>query len=137
MSHARPDHGVSDLIRERLVVSEDCRGFVTATSFKPFIPLGFNYDRDYRMRLLEDYWDSEWDTIVRDFAEMKALGANVVRIHLQFAKFMRGPDELNAASLKRLGRLLALAERTGVYLDLTGLGCYRKADVPAWYRLPR
>ena len=133
LSHSIPDHGVSDLIRERLVVSEDCRGFVTATSFKPFIPLGFNYDRDYRMRLLEDYWESEWDTIEEDFAEMKALGANVVRIHLQFAKFMRGPEELNAASLKRLGRLLTLAERTGLYLDLTGLGCYRKTDVPAWY----
>ena len=127
------DQNASGGIRERIVVSEDYRGFVTATSSKPFIPLGFNYDRDYRMRLLEDYWESEWDTIEQDFAEMKALGANVVRIHLQFAKFMRGPDELNAASLERLGRLLTLAERTGLYLDLTGLGCYRKTDVPAWY----
>src|SRR5262249_38747475 len=28
---------------------------------------------------------------------------------------------------------LALAEKTGIYLDLTGLGCYHKPDVPAWY----
>jgi hypothetical protein len=26
-----------------------------------------------------------------------------------------------------------LAERNGLYLDLTGLGCYHKKDVPAWY----
>ena len=26
-----------------------------------------------------------------------------------------------------------MAERTGLYLDLTGLGCYHKQDVPAWY----
>ena len=26
-----------------------------------------------------------------------------------------------------------VAERTGLYLDLTGLGCYHKQDVPAWY----
>src|SRR5262249_20217329 len=26
-----------------------------------------------------------------------------------------------------------LAERERLYLDLTGLGCYHKADVPAWY----
>jgi hypothetical protein len=29
---------------------------------------------------------------------------------------------------------MGLLERTGLYLDLTGLGCYyRKADVPAWH----
>jgi hypothetical protein len=26
-----------------------------------------------------------------------------------------------------------LAEQTGLYLDLTGLGCYHKQDVPQWY----
>jgi hypothetical protein len=26
-----------------------------------------------------------------------------------------------------------LSEKTGVYLDLTGLACYRPADVPTWY----
>ena len=28
---------------------------------------------------------------------------------------------------------MRLAEQTGLYLDLTGLGCYHKQDVPAWY----
>jgi hypothetical protein len=28
-----------------------------------------------------------------------------------------------------------LAEKTGLYLDLTGLGCYHKKDVPPWYDL--
>ncbi|HEV3256401.1 MAG TPA: cellulase family glycosylhydrolase, partial [Gemmataceae bacterium] len=36
-------------------------------------------------------------------------------------------------ALDRLGKLLALAERLRLYLDLTGLGCYHKKDVPAWY----
>src|SRR5262249_52771029 len=27
----------------------------------------------------------------------------------------------------------AWAEKTGLYLDLTGLGCYHKKDVPGWY----
>jgi len=57
----------------------------------------------------------------------------VVRIHLQVAKFMDGPAEPNEASLGRLARLVKLAEQTGLYLDLTGLGCYHKHDVPAWY----
>ena len=36
-------------------------------------------------------------------------------------------------SLNQLGKLLRLAESQHLYLDLTGLGCYHKKDVPAWY----
>lgn len=64
---------------------------------------------------------------------MRQLGANVVRIHLQLGKFMQGPANPNIASLDQLSRLLKLAERERLYLDLTGLACYHKADVPAWY----
>jgi len=42
-------------------------------------------------------------------------------IRLQVAKSMKRPDELNAVSVEGLGRLLTLAERTGLYLDLTGI----------------
>lgn len=71
--------------------------------------------------------------IVEDFQEMKDLGATVVRIHLQFGKFMDSPDKPNQHSLQQLARLVALAEEVGLYLDLTGLGCYHKQDVPPWY----
>lgn len=114
-------------------VADGRRSFVLATSGKVFVPWGFNYDHDENGRLLEDYWEAEWPKIVQDFQEMKQLGANVVRIHLQFGKFMAGPDEPNAAALKQLQRLLRLAEQDGLYLDLTGLACYRKKDVPPWY----
>jgi hypothetical protein len=114
-------------------VSADTRGFVDTQTGKPFVPWGFNYDRDHKMRLLEEYWETEWTTVAEDFREMKALGANVVRIHLQLAKFMTAPDQANDRALAQLRKLLALAEETGLYLDLTGLACYRKADVPAWF----
>jgi hypothetical protein len=64
---------------------------------------------------------------------MKALGARVVRVHLQFGKFMDGPERPSPAALDRLEKLLALAEENRLYLDITGLACYRKKDVPAWY----
>ena len=64
---------------------------------------------------------------------MKQLGANGVRVHLQFAKFMDAADRPNENALDRLGRLVKLAENAGLYLDLTGLACYRKQDVLAWY----
>ena len=114
-------------------VSDDGRGFVLEEDRRPFLAWGFNYDHDEDGRLLEDYWESEWSKVEEDFREMKTLGANVVRIHPQFGKFMKGPAEPNPAALDRFRRLVALAERVQLYLDVTGLGCYHKQDVPPWY----
>ena len=118
---------------ERIVVDKEKRGFSHEISARPFVPWGFNYDHDARGRLIEDYWHDEWPMIERHFAQMKKLGANVVRIHLQFGKFMDAADKPNASNLEQLGKLLKLAEKEGLYLDLTGLGCYHKKDVPEWY----
>jgi hypothetical protein len=114
-------------------VGPDGRHFVFAGSGARFVPWGFNYDRDFSHRLLESYWKAEWPTVVEDFREMKALGANTVRIHLQLGRFMNSPDEPNRENLGLLARLLSLAEEEGLYLDLTGLGCYDRAEVPGWY----
>ena len=113
--------------------AKDGKGFVLSPSGRPFTPWGFNYDRDSNFRLIEDYWDTEWATVEQDFGEMKNLGANVVRVHLQFAKFMKSPSEVNESNLERLRQLVDLAEKDRLYLDITGLGCYRKQDIPGWY----
>jgi hypothetical protein len=122
-----------DLERETVAASADRRGFVLVPSGRTFTPWGFNCDHDRAGRLLEEYWETEWPTVAEDFREMKALGANVVRVHLQFGRFMRAPHQPNADALRRLARLLALAHEVGLRLDLTGLGCYEKSAVPAWY----
>lgn len=116
---------------ERIAVSPDHRGFVFVNSGKHFHPWGFNYGNDNR--LIEDFWDDHWDTVELDFKKMKSLGANVARVHLQFGKFMDGPAKPNAHALRQFSRLLRLAEKTRMYLDITGLACYRPADSPAWY----
>lgn len=113
--------------------SSDGTHFVRATSETRFVAWGFNYDHDDDGRLIEDYWEGEWATVEEDFREMKALGANLVRVHLQLGKFMTDARQSNPAALARLARLVRLAEETGLYLDLTGLGCYHKRDVPSWY----
>ncbi len=114
-------------------VAPDGDGFVRTDTGERFVAWGFNYDHDHAGRLLDDYWQAEWPTVVEDFAEMKALGANVVRIHLQVARFLAAPGRLHDNALERLAQLVALAESTGLYLDVTGLGCYHKRDVPPWY----
>jgi hypothetical protein len=118
-------------------VSDDGKSFVTAESSGGVQLWGVNYDHDGDNRLLEDYWHDEWPTVVEDFREIKSLNSNCVRIHLQFGRFMKTAEEPNAENLARLGKLVELAEEQGLYLVVTGLGCYHKQDVPAWYdKLP-
>jgi len=88
-------------------VADGGRAFVLEGAGRPFVPWGFNYDHDGSGRLIEDYWDDEWQRVEADFREMRSLGANVVRVHLQVGRFMDGPAEPNPG--------------------------YHKADVPAWY----
>ncbi|HEX3717753.1 MAG TPA: cellulase family glycosylhydrolase [Verrucomicrobiae bacterium] len=118
---------------DRIAISPDGKRFVHAGSGALFHPWGFNYDRDTSGRLLEDYWQQEWPVVEKDFTAMKVLGADVVRIHLQVGKFMQSPRESNPHSLQQLTRLLKLAKDNGLYLDITGLGCYNRKDVPAWF----
>lgn len=116
---------------ERVAVAKDGRSFVLRASGNKFTPWGHNYGRPDQ--LLEDFWTTDWEGVVADFREMKQLGTNVVRVHLQLGKFMESPTKTNGAALDQLDKLLQLAEETGLYLDITGLGCYRPADVPKWY----
>ncbi|MFW6059626.1 MAG: cellulase family glycosylhydrolase [Phycisphaeraceae bacterium] len=118
---------------ELIRVSDDGAHFVGAETDERIVMWGFNYDHDTSGRLIEDYWHDEWNTLVKDFNEMKALGANVVRVHLQLPQFMDTAEQPNEANLARLEKLVQLAEETGLYLNLTGLGCYHKQDVPDWY----
>ena len=118
---------------EPVKIDSKGNGFELANSKTPFLIKGVNYDRDYKHRLIEDYWHEEWDTIVEDFSEMKNMGINAVRIHLQFEKFVPKPKTLNGKEIDRLKDLLKMAEEKGIYLNLTGLGCYHKNKVPDWY----
>ncbi len=114
-------------------VSDDGTHFVCGPSAERFVVWGVNYDHDRSGRLLDEYWTDEWATVVADFQEIKALGANCVRIHLQLGKFLDAPDKPNEDSLSQLSKLVQLAEVNGLYLDLTGLACYHKQNIPPWY----
>jgi len=118
---------------QHIRVADDQTHFVRSGSGERFVVWGVNYDHDNAGRLLDEYWDGEWETVVEDFDEIKALGANCVRIHLQLGKFMEAPDKPNVQALERLAKLLELAEQKRLYLDITGLACYHKKNIPAWF----
>ncbi len=129
---ARASDGPAEMPRVR--VSEDGKQFVLAGAGKTFTPWGFNYLGQFG-KLAEDDWHTAegWKRIDRDFGEMRKLGANVVRWHLQFETFVKAPDKVDAAQLGRLKDVLKLARKHGLYLDLTGLNCFRLNRIPAWY----
>lgn len=106
--------------------------FVHGDSGKPFTPWGFNYVGDFG-RIVEEYWAEDWPRVEKDFREMRSLGANVVRLHLQVGTYMQTPQQVDAAELQRLKQILDLAQETGLYLDITGLNCFHLASVPAWF----
>ncbi|MEO6820026.1 MAG: cellulase family glycosylhydrolase [Ginsengibacter sp.] len=102
-----------------------------------FIPWGVNYTNTNELRLMDDNWNDPvtWEIIKQDFREMKALGVNVIRIHLQYNRFMVNATTPNQQALSRLKDLIIFAGTYGLYLDITGLGCYIKEDVPSWYTM--
>jgi predicted acyl esterase len=116
----------------RVRVSDDGKRFVLADSGQSFTPWGFNYLGEFG-HLIEESWDKDWPRLERDFREMRKLGANVVRIHLQFGTYMKGPNEFDRVQFDRLRKLLDLARNVGVYVDVTGLCCYRLKQIPDWY----
>ena len=113
---------------QTIAVSPDKQGFLFAPSGKRFVAWGNNYALDLMERLAHDP-----GRIERDFAEMKAAGANVVRIHPEMPAFFAGPDQIDTSAIERLQSLLGIAQRHGLYLHITGLACYRMKGRMAWY----
>lgn len=125
--------GLTTAALEPIRVSDDGTHFVRGETGERFVVWGVNYDHDDAGRLLDEYWIEHWPTVVEDFREIRELGANCVRVHLQFGEFMDSPERPSAAALKQLAKLVQIAERTGLYLDVTGLACYHKQNIPEWY----
>ncbi len=100
-----------------------------------FFPWGFNYTNPDGVALIEDNWlqPAVWETIKEDFIEMKELGANVIRLHLQYHQFIREDETKNQAAFDRLKELVSYAQEQSLYLDITGLAAYRMSDQPASY----
>ena len=122
-------HGAFAAEMESVRVAADQKAFVLSPSGERFVPWGHNYASvDIMQRLA-----SEPDRIEREFAEMKAAGTNVVRIHPEMPHLLTGPNQADPMALGQLKTLLSIAEESGIRVMITGLACYQIKDRMAWY----
>lgn len=56
-----------------------------------------------------------------------------MRIHPELPRILDKPDVASENGIAGIQRLLAIAEKTGIYLKITGLANYTIADRPEWY----
>lgn len=113
----------------KITVSADGRGFVTAAG-QPFVPLGVNYFRPGTGWAPQVWKQFDADATRRDFAVMKDLGVNCVRVFLTYGSFFTSPDRLDPEGLAKLDRFLEIAEEAGIYVHPTGPDHWE--GIPSW-----
>jgi hypothetical protein len=117
---------------ERVARSADGSGFVGAVSGKPFAFWATGMFLRFSM---------DWNEIVENVRELRRMGFNSVRVLIQTEEILVAPASPgalptgNAFALARLADLFALAEQTGLYMDLTGLGIEDEADTATWFNV--
>lgn len=104
----------------KILIAKAAGGFVTEAG-KPFVPFGVNYYRPGTGWAPQIWKQFDPEATRKDFARMKDLGVNCVRVFLTFQSFYTDPGELRTEGLAKFDRFLALAEETGIYVHPTGL----------------
>jgi hypothetical protein len=104
------------------------RGFVAGG--KPFVPIGVTYYRPGTGWAPQVWKKFDAETTRGDFARMKALGVNCVRVFLSYGSFLMEPDALSPDGLAKFDRFLAIAEEAGIYVHPTGPDHWE--GLPAW-----
>lgn len=113
----------------KIRVDADGRGFVTDAG-KPFVPFGVNYYRPDTGWAPQIWKAFDADVTRRDFATMKSLGVNCVRVFLTFGSFFSEPSGLDATGRAKFDQFLAMAEDSGIYVHPTGPDHWE--GVPQW-----
>lgn len=114
---------------ETVQLSPDKSGFVLHPSGERYIPWGNNYAS---VDLLERF-ARDPARVEREFAEMRAAGTRVARIHPEMPRLLTGPDKADPAALEQLAQILRIAEKSDIHLMITGLACYQIAHRLDWY----
>ncbi len=122
-------HGAWAADMETVKIASDKKGFALSPSGNRYVPWGHNYASvDILERLAKDP-----ERVEREFAEMKAAGTTVARIHPELPRILTGPNKADPQALAQLRKLIKIAEKSGIHLKITGLACYKIKDRAEWY----
>jgi len=99
---------------------------------KPFVPFGVNYYRPGTGWAPQLWKKFDAEATRKDFARMKQLGVNCVRVFLTYGSFFMESDSLEAEGLAKFDQLLRIAEEAGIYIHPTGPDHWE--GLPPWAR---
>ncbi|MCY2996257.1 MAG: cellulase family glycosylhydrolase [Planctomycetota bacterium] len=97
---------------------------------KPFVPIGVNYYRPGTGWAPQLWKKFDAAATRQDFARMKELGVNCVRVFLTYGSFFMDEQTLTPDGLGKFDQLLEIAEAAGIYVHPTGPDHWE--GLPAW-----
>src|ERR1035441_7013162 len=100
-------------------IAKDGRSFETEAG-KPFVPFGVTYYRPGTGWAPQVWKQFDAEATRKDFARMKELGVNCVRVFLTYHSFYCDPGVLNKEGLEKFDQFIGLAEKAGIYVHPTG-----------------
>ena len=103
----------------KIRVAKDGHGFVTGKR-KPFVPFGVSYYRPGTGWAPQVWKQFDAEVTRRDYARMKELGVNCVRVFLSYGSFYHEPGILDTNGLAKFDQFLAIAEEAGIRVHPTG-----------------
>lgn len=112
-------------------IAADGRTFTTGRD-QPFVPFGVNYYRPGTGWAPQLWKKFDPEATRKDFATMKALGVNCVRVFLTYGSFYSDAGALNPEGLGKFDRFLDIAEQAGIYVHPTGPDHWE--GMPRWGR---
>lgn len=115
----------------KIRVAAGGRTFATEAG-KPFVPMGINYYRPGTGWAPQVWKQFDAEALQRDFARLRELGGNCVRVFISFGSFYTKPGALDDDGLKKFDQFLAIAEEASLYVHPTGPDHWE--TLPEWAR---
>jgi endo-1,4-beta-mannosidase len=111
--------GAADQPLPKVRIAKDGRSFETEAG-KPFVPFGVTYYRPGTGWAPQVWKQFDAEATRKDFARMKELGINCVRVFLTYHSFYSDPGVLKTEGLEKFDQFLSIAEKAGIYVHPTG-----------------
>lgn len=112
----------------KIRIRPDGRGFYAGD--KEYQPLGLTYFRPGTGWAPQLWKQFDPEATRADFARMKELGVNCVRVFLSYGSFLMETNTLTPEGLAKFDQFLAIAERAGIYVHPTGPDHWE--GTPSW-----